>query len=181
MPDLFRHDSLTRSLRGRPAILAAPVFGGSWVGVVRVKPAMTARESTGFRRSARKSKAACGWTAPRNQDTSPGLFAIVAPQDVRGAARRIASCARHLARESCLNIATKERREFFRGAPGANRPGSRRHRRVPRATCPRGAVQLHAALPPPDRGTRNVSEETRDMAHRRQSSHRCVDCGSSPQ
>ena len=65
--------------------------------------------------------------------------------------RRIASCARCLARESCLNTATKERREFFRGAARANRPGSRWHRRVPRATCPRGAVQLHAALPSPDR------------------------------
>ena len=38
-----------------------------------------------FGRHARKSKAACGWTVPRNQDTSPGLFALVAPQDVRGA------------------------------------------------------------------------------------------------
>ena len=36
------------------------------------------------------------------------------PAGCTSSRRRIASCARHLARESCLNIATKERREFFR-------------------------------------------------------------------
>ena len=38
--------------------------------------------------------------------------------------RRIASCVRHLACESCLNAATKERREFSRRAAGTASPGS---------------------------------------------------------
>ena len=88
---------------------------------LRVKPAMTSavvmsdsiRHPCSARTNASR-KAVHGRTVPRNQGMSPGMAVSAAPQDVRAAARLIASCVRPLACESCLNAATKERSEFSR-------------------------------------------------------------------
>ena len=85
MPDRVRHDRevVIAGLTRNPCTDDQRISGAPWIA------GQARNDSRGsvvaFDAAHVTSKAACGWTAPRNQGTSPGLFVLAAPQDVRGA------------------------------------------------------------------------------------------------